>query len=177
MEFIKTPIQDAQLIKPRVFGDDRGYFMRAWCAEAFANAGITEQFVQANMSGSQARGTLRGLHYQTAPHEEGKLIRCLRGSIFDVVVDIRKDSPSYGQWYGATLSADNREMLYVPPGCAHAYQTLEADSEVYYLVTAFYAPESERGICWNDPAFNIDWPVKDTPILSDKDLEWPAFKL
>ncbi len=177
MDFLPTEVSGAWLVEPRAFEDDRGVFLRAWCRDEMREAGIEVDFVQSNLAGSVRRGTLRGLHYQVAPHEEAKLVRCVRGSIFDVVVDIRPDSETYGQWHGATLSDKNRRMLYVPPGCAHGYLTLEDDSEAYYLVSARYAPESERGIRWDDPAFNIDWPIRENLILSDKDKAWPAFNL
>lgn len=175
MEFVETGIAGASLIKPRLFGDDRGFFTRAFCAREFAEAGLPDDFVQANHSGSQARGTLRGLHYQVAPYEEAKLVRCVRGSVFDVVLDIRMGSSSYGEWYGAELSADNKEMLLVPQGCAHGYLTLEDDSEVYYQVSGYYEASAERGIRWDDPAFNIQWPITENLTLSDKDMQWDNF--
>ncbi len=176
MNFIKTKVSDAFLIEPIAFEDDRGYFLRAFCIDEMEKAGISTTFVQANLAGSRSRGTLRGLHYQVAPYQEAKMIRCVRGSIFDVVVDIRPESETYGLWYGATLSAENRHMLYIPSGCAHGYLSMEDDSEVYYLVSAQYSPDSERGILWNDPAFNIEWPIKQNPIMSDKDKQWPTFQ-
>ena len=176
MEFHATDVAGAFRIEPRPFEDDRGYFMRAYCRHEMHDAGIEVDFIQANMAGSTHRGTLRGLHYQVAPNEEGKLVRCIRGSIFDVVVDIRPDSETFGRWAGVELTHQNRQMLYIPPGCAHGYLTLEEQSEVYYLVSAEYAPESERGICWDDPAFAIDWPIAENLILSDKDQAWPPFK-
>ncbi len=177
MDFLPTDVAGAYLIEPRVLEDDRGFFLRAWCRDEMRAAGIDVDFVQSNLAGSTHRGTLRGLHYQVAPHEEAKLVRCVRGSLFDVVVDIRPDSETRGQWYGATLSADNRRMLYVPPGCAHGYLTLEDNSEACYLVSARYAPEAERGIRWDDPAFDIDWPIRENLVLSEKDRAWPAFNL
>lgn len=176
MKFRETPVQGAFLVESEPFSDDRGYFMRAFCGEEFRNAGIDFNGVQANLAGSRSRGTLRGLHYQTSPHEEAKLVRCIRGSIFDVVVDIRPDSPSKGKWYGAELSATNHSMLYVPPGCAHGYQSLQDNSEVYYLVSEYYTPGAEQGIRWDDPGFAIDWPIKENVILSDKDKVWPDFE-
>ncbi len=176
MRFHTTDVAGAFRIEPRPFEDDRGYFMRAYCRNDMRDAGIDLDFIQANLAGSMRRGTLRGLHYQAAPHEEGKLVRCIRGAIFDVVVDIRPDSETFGCWAGVELSDENRQMLYIPPGCAHGYLTLADQSEVYYLVSAEYAPEAERGIRWDDPAFAIDWPITEDLILSDKDRAWPPFK-
>jgi len=175
MEFIETPVQSAFLIEPKVIGDDRGYFMRAFCANEFKKIGIHLPVVQANLAGSKHRGTLRGLHYQAKPHEEGKLVRCTQGSVFDVVLDIREGSSSYGQWYGTELTSTNQNMLFVPPGCAHGYLTLEDDTDVYYLVSEYYSPGAEKGIRWNDSQFDIDWPLKEDPILSEKDQVWPDF--
>ena len=177
MEFQETAVAGAFRIEPSVFSDDRGFFLRGWCRDEMSQAGIDVTFVQSNLAGSRYKGTLRGLHYQVAPDEEAKLIRCVRGSIFDVVVDIRSGSETYGQWHGEILNADNRNMLFVPPGCAHGYLTLEDNSDVYYLVSAPYSPKSERGIRWDDPAFNIDWPIREELILSDKDQAWPEFHL
>lgn len=175
MKFLETSVKDAFLIKPDAFSDDRGYFMRAYCAQEFQQAGIHLPVVQANLAGSRHKGTLRGMHYQTEPFEEGKLIRCIGGSVFDVVLDIRTGSETYGQWYGAELTSSNRQMLYIPPGCAHGYLTLEDNAEVYYLVSEHYQPGAEQGVRWNDPKFSIDWPIKDNLIMSDKDRVWPDF--
>jgi len=175
VKFLNTQLRDARLIKPDALSDERGDFLRAFCAREFHKAGISLSVVQANLAGSRHRGTLRGLHYQAAPHEEGKLMRCIKGAIYDVVLDIRPDSESFGQWYGTELSASNACMLYVPPGCAHGYLTLEDDTHVYYMVSEYYEPEAERGIRWNDPQFSIDWPQKEGLILSDKDQSWPDY--
>ncbi len=175
MKFQETSVSGALLIEPEAFSDDRGCFMRAYCEKEFNKAGIDLSVVQANLVGSRHRGTLRGMHYQNEPYEEGKLIRCIAGSVFDVVLDIRTGSETYGQWYGAELTGTNRRMLYVPPGCAHGYLTLEDDTEVYYLVSEFYQPGAEQGIRWNDPVFSIDWPIKDDLVMSDKDRAWPDF--
>jgi dTDP-4-dehydrorhamnose 3,5-epimerase len=175
MKFLSTPLRDVRLIEPDTFSDERGHFLRAFCAREFHEAGIRWSVVQANLAGSRHKGTLRGLHYQAAPHEEGKLMRCIKGAIFDLVLDIRPDSDSFGKWYGAELSASNASMLYVPPGCAHGYLTLEDDTEVYYLVSEYYESEAERGIRWNDPQFSIDWPQKENLVLSEKDRSWPDY--
>lgn len=177
MEFLPTDVAGAWRIRPKAISDDRGFFLRAWCSDEMRDAGIDVDFIQSNLAGSAHRGTLRGLHYQHPPNEEAKLVRCIRGAIFDVVADIRPDSETYGSWYGVELTRDNKEMLYIPPGCAHGYLTLKKNTEVYYLVSARYAPESESGIRWNDPAFSIDWPISENLILSAKDQAWPDFKL
>jgi len=175
MKILETPVKGAFLIEPEKMTDDRGYFMRAFCARELQEAGINMPVVQANLAGSRHRGTLRGMHYQTEPHEEGKLVRCIKGSIFDVALDIRTGSGSYGQWYGAELTSSNHNMLYLPPGCAHGYLTLEDNTEVYYLVSEYYSPGAEQGIRWNDPGFSIDWPIKNNLVMSDKDQAWPDF--
>ncbi len=175
MNFLETPVKSAFLIEPETFTDDRGYFMRAFCTQESQEAGIKLPVVQANLAGSRHKGTLRGMHYQTEPYEEGKLVRRIKGSIFDVVLDVRAGSESYGPWYGTELTSSNHHMLYVLPGCAHGYLTLEGSTEVYYLVSEYYSPCAERGLRWNDPQFPIDWPIKDNLIMSDKDQAWPDF--
>jgi dTDP-4-dehydrorhamnose 3,5-epimerase len=176
MKFLEASVNGALLVEPKIIADDRGYFTRAFCAQEFRDAGVDLFVSQANLAGSRHRGTLRGMHYQVDPYEEGKLLRCIKGAVFDVVLDVREDSNTYGKWYGCVLTASNRNMLYVPPGCAHGYQTLEDDTEVYYLVSEYYNPGSERGIRWDDEQFCIDWPIKENPILSDKDRSWPDFR-
>lgn len=173
----KTPVDGACVLEFKAFEDARGFFVRAFCAREFAEAGFPANMVQANLAGSVARGTLRGLHYQEAPHQEAKLLRCIKGAVFDVVVDIRPESSSYGAWFGAELTAVNRRMMFVPTGCAHGYLTLQDDCEVYYLVSEFYQSGAEKGIRWNDPAFNIEWPLTEQLTISDKDIAWPDFKL
>jgi dTDP-4-dehydrorhamnose 3,5-epimerase len=173
MIFTETEIPGAFIIDVERRSDDRGFFGRAWCAEEFAAHGLSTTFVQANIGFSARRGTLRGLHYQAAPHQEAKLVRCTRGAIYDVVVDLRPDSPAYLQWLAAELSAGNRRMLYVPTGCAHGYQTLADESEVFYPVTAAYAPGAELGVRYDDPALRIDWPLA-VSAISDKDRSWPG---
>jgi dTDP-4-dehydrorhamnose 3,5-epimerase len=164
------------LIRPRRFGDARGYFMETYSAPAFHEAGIEAVFVQDNQSLSAARGVVRGLHFQRPPMAQAKLIRVLKGSIFDVAVDLRRGSPSYGRWCAATLTADGAEQLFVPRGFAHGFCTLEPDTEVAYKVDGPYAPECEGGIAWDDPALRIDWPVSsDEAQLSGKDREQPGF--
>jgi dTDP-4-dehydrorhamnose 3,5-epimerase len=174
MLFHETLLPPAGLIEIEKRGDDRGFFARIFCAQEFANFGLEHKFVQANNSFSARRGTLRGLHYQLPPAAEVKLIRCIRGSFYDVILDLRPNSGSFGQWFGAELSANNRLMMYVPQGFAHAILTLEDDSEALYFSSAFYASEQERGVRWTDPRFAIRWPISPSEI-SAKDSSWPDF--
>ncbi|AZO79501.1 MULTISPECIES: dTDP-4-dehydrorhamnose 3,5-epimerase [unclassified Bosea (in: a-proteobacteria)] len=174
--FEPLTIPSIVLIRPKKFGDARGYFMETWSAQDFAAAGIGTVFVQDNQSLSAARGVVRGLHFQAPPAAQAKLIRVLKGAIFDVTVDIRRGSPSYGKWCAATLTADGAEQLFVPRGFAHAFCTLEPDTEVVYKVDAPYAPQAEGGIAWDDPELAIDWPVSKTEAqLSGKDAALPGF--
>ncbi|MFH0882217.1 MAG: dTDP-4-dehydrorhamnose 3,5-epimerase [bacterium] len=170
MKFSETDLSGAYIIALEAHEDQRGYFARAFCEREFSEHGLVSRFVQCNMSGNPKRGTLRGMHYQLPPHEEVKLIRCIQGAIWDCIVDLRPDSSTFRRWQGFELSADNREMLYVPTGFAHSYLTLTDDSAVFYMVSAFYAPGSERGIRYNDPAFDIEWPIP-VEIISEKDAE------
>ena len=176
MPFRFTPaaIADVVVIEPRVFPDDRGFFMETYKRSEFAAHGIDETFVQCNQSKS-ARGTLRGLHYQRHPKAQGKLIHALSGEIYDVVVDLRHGSPSYGKWLGVLLSAENKQMIYVPHGFAHGFCVTSDEAEVSYMTTAEYAPEFEAGIIWNDPDLAIDWPIAE-PHLSNRDQAWPPFR-
>ena len=174
MIFTETPIAGAYLIDLEKRGDDRGFFARVFCRNEFGEQNLDTEFVQINNSLSAERGTLRGLHYQLAPAEEVKIVRCVSGALWDVILDIRPQSPTFGRWFGAELSATNRRMMYAPRGMAHGFVTLADDTEAFYLVSAFYAPERERGIRWNDPRFAIEWPV--TPaVISDKDRDRPDF--
>ena len=154
--------------------DERGYFARTFCAEEFAAYGLVTSFPQCNTSFNRRRGTLRGLHYQAEPFPEAKLVRCTRGAIFDVAVDLRPDSPTRCQWFGATLSADNAHMLYIPAGFAHGFQTLEDGSELFYQMGESYRGDLARGVRWNDPAFAIEWPIA-FPTLSPRDALYPDF--
>ncbi len=172
MIFHKTTLQDAWLIEIEPRGDERGIFARTMCREEFAAHGMAQDFVQQNMSTSAKAGTLRGMHFQRAPHMEAKLVRCIRGAVLDVIVDLRAGSPSYLRHEAFELTADNRRQLYVPPGFAHSFQTLVDDSEVSYLVSAAYAPQSEGGLRYDDPLLGISWPLPITAI-SDKDATWP----
>ena len=161
------------MLAPEAKRDDRGYFARAFCMRECAERGLLVAFVQANIAGTNRRGTIRGLHYQVAPAEEAKLVRCTRGAVWDVMVDMRPTSPTRLQWFGIELTAENQRQVYVPRGFAHGYQCLVDDSELFYFVTAFYSPDEERGIRWNDPALSISWPISDNPELSPKDRAWP----
>ncbi|MBL6078173.1 dTDP-4-dehydrorhamnose 3,5-epimerase [Belnapia sp. T18] len=172
MIFHKTTLQDAWLIDIEPRGDERGIFARTMCREEFAAHGMAQDFVQQNMSTSATAGTLRGMHFQRAPHTEAKLVRCIRGAILDVIVDLRSGSPSYLRHEAFELTAENRRQLYVPPGFAHSFQTLADDSEVSYLVSAAYAPQAEGGLRYDDPMLGIEWPLPITAI-SDKDAKWP----
>jgi dTDP-4-dehydrorhamnose 3,5-epimerase len=172
MIFNQTPLAGAYTIDLEKRGDDRGFFARLFCEREFAEAGLETHFVQINNSLSAKRGTLRGLHYQLPPAAEVKVVRCVRGALWDVILDLRAGSPSFGQWYGAELSAENRRMMYVPRGFAHGFVTLSDDTEAVYLVSAFYSPENERGVRFDDPAHGISWPTGPAEI-SDKDRKWP----
>ena len=172
-EFIKLEIPDVMLVKPKIFQDERGFFMETYKASDLKSIGISYNFVQDNHSKSK-KGVLRGLHYQLNPKEQGKLVRCIKGKIWDVAVDIRKGSPWYGKWIAVELSEENKHILWIPPGFAHGFVSLE-DSEIIYKCTEEYDPALDRGIIWNDPDINISWPFKD-PILSPKDANLPMLK-
>ena len=176
MRFIETSLKGAYTIELEKKGDERGFFARFFCKDEFARHGLNNEVMQINNSLSTNKGTLRGMHYQLPPYQEDKIVRCLHGSLYDVIIDLRQESPTFGQWYGAELTSDNRTMMYVPKGFAHGLVTLEPNTEILYLVTQFYAPEFERGIRWNDPNFNIQWPVEPVEI-SDKDRNHPDFNL
>jgi len=172
--FKRLSIPDVVLIEARAFEDERGYFMECFKESAFSSIGIDSRFVQDNISHSK-RGVLRGLHYQKAPKAQAKLVCVIRGEVFDVAVDIRKGSPTYGCWVGEVLSSENHRMLYVPIGFAHGFCVLSEEADVLYKVTEEYSPEEERGIIWNDPDVGIEWPVKE-PILSKRDAELPRLR-
>jgi dTDP-4-dehydrorhamnose 3,5-epimerase len=172
MRFTETGLVGVWVIDPDPHEDDRGRFMRAWCTREFAEHGIDYTPVQSNMGFSVRKGTVRGLHYQVAPAPEAKLVRCTRGAIFDVALDLRPESPSYQKWYSVELNAENGRMLYVPEYCAHGYQALEENTEMYYMTSGFYAPSSVRGVRFDDPAFNIRWPLVAT-VVSEQDRNWP----
>lgn len=174
MHFTATPLEGAYLIDLDKKGDDRGFFARVFCVNEFGHHGLTTQFSQINNSLSARKGTLRGMHYQLAPKAETKVVRCVRGSLFDLILDLRPGSITFGRSFGAELSADNRRMMYVPKGFAHGFLTLADDTEAFYLVDEFYSPESERGIRFDDPRFDLQWPDAPT-VVSDKDRSFPDF--
>jgi len=173
--FVETKLKDAHIIEIEKLEDARGFFARSWCRNEFDEHGLVSTLVQANISWNKKRGTLRGMHYQVPPYEEVKLVRCSRGSIYDVIIDLRKDSPTYKQWLGVELTADDYKLLYVPGGFAHGFQTLEDDAEVVYQVSQFYTPGAEAGLRWDNPAFNINWPLE-VQVISDKDRNWPDYQ-
>ena len=177
MIFKETELKGALIVEMERIRDNRGFFARAWCQKEFEARGLVAGFVQNNITFSPKRGTLRGLHYQVAPHEEPKLVRCTRGAIYDVIVDLQPESPTYKQWLGVELTAENRRMIYIPGGFAHGYQILMDDTEVFYQVGEFYAPEYELGFRWDDAAFAIEWPINPPLILSEKDKRWPDYLL
>lgn len=171
MQFEKLAIPDVVLFTPKVFGDERGFFFESFNQNVFEQAtGTAPAFVQDNHSKS-VRGVLRGLHYQLPPHAQGKLVRVVQGAVFDVAVDIRRSSPTFGRWVGALLSADNKRQLWIPPGFAHGFVTLSDTAEFLYKTTDFYAPSAERAIIWNDPTIGVDWGYDGTPVLSGKDQQ------
>jgi dTDP-4-dehydrorhamnose 3,5-epimerase len=176
MEVKTTALPGVLMLKPRLFADSRGYFVETYNQRVFAEAGVVAHFVQDNQSFSSKAGTIRGLHFQLPPAAQAKLVRALRGAIFDVAVDLRRGSPTFGRWIGATLTADGGEQLFIPRGFAHAFCTLEDDAEVAYKVDEFYAPKCDSGLIWNDPDLNIAWPVKADAILSEKDAKLGLFK-
>jgi dTDP-4-dehydrorhamnose 3,5-epimerase len=172
MKFTATSVMGALIVEQTPVADDRGWFARAWCQKEFSEAGFSGGFVQANMSGNLKTGTLRGLHYQTADAPEAKLIRCVAGAIYDVVVDMRPESPTYRNWFGVELSAENRLAVLVPAVCAHGYMALTDGAEAFYMVSAFYTPGAERGVRWDDPAIGVQWPMTPT-VISAKDQALP----
>jgi dTDP-4-dehydrorhamnose 3,5-epimerase len=173
MIFTPTRLQGATIIDVEPRGDERGFLARVFCEREFAEHGLAAGFVQGSTIFSPQRHTLRGLHYQVAPHAENKLVRCTRGAVFVVMVDLRPDSPTHLQWQGVELTPDNRRLLYVPEGFAQGYHTLADDSEVVYQMTHEYVPEAARGVRWDDPAFGIDWPAAEQRIISERDRAWP----
>ncbi|MEM7099864.1 MAG: dTDP-4-dehydrorhamnose 3,5-epimerase [Pseudomonadota bacterium] len=176
MKFTPSPLAGAYLIEPELLEDDRGFFARAFCREEYESHGLNPDVMQGNISFNHVKGTVRGMHYQLPPHREVKVVRCTRGAIYDAIVDLRPDSSTYLQVFGAELSAENHRQLYVPEGFAHGYQTLEDNCEVSYQVSQFYAPGSERGVRWNDSAFKLEWPLP-VSCISDKDQAHPEYEV
>jgi dTDP-4-dehydrorhamnose 3,5-epimerase len=175
MVFQSTPLPDVYLIEPEPHADSRGHFARLWCLDELRAYGIDHNFVQANFSVNERRGTLRGLHRQRAPHGEAKLIHCSKGALFDVVVDTRPSSPTYLAWFGAELSAENRRAMYVPVGCTHGYLSLTDGAEAHYVVSHPYVPGVEAGIRYDDPCLDIQWPIP-VEVVSEKDRSWPDLR-
>ena len=172
MRFIETGIAGAKVIQPTSHQDERGQFMRGWCVQELAEHGLEFVPVQANLVFSYEKGTVRGMHLQQAPALEKKLVRCTRGALFDVVLDLRAELSTFGQWYGVELTAENRQVLYVPENCAHGCQTLEDGTEICYMTSAFFTPKAVRGVRFDDPAFDIKWPLVAT-VISEQDRSWP----
>ena len=175
MIFIETKLPGVFIVELQLLEDNRGFFGRSFCCHEFAERGLSPKVSQCNISFNRDAGTLRGMHYQAAPHAEEKLIRCNRGSSYDVIVDLRRELPTYKQWIALELTEDNRRMIYIPKGCAHGFQTLTDNTEIFYQMSEFYHPESARGVRWNDPSFGIYWPIGDRAILSDRDRDWPDY--
>ncbi len=171
MLFIETKLAGVYIIELEKIEDDRGFFARTFCQREFEAHGLNPRIAQCSVSFNRRKGTLRGMHYQVAPYEESKLVRCTMGAIYDVAVDLRPDSLTHKQWMAVELTEDNRRALYIPAGCAHGFQTLVDDAEVYYQISEFYHPEVAKGIRWDDPAFGITWPLSD-PILSERDRSY-----
>jgi dTDP-4-dehydrorhamnose 3,5-epimerase len=175
LTFLETKIEGAFEIRIEPSADERGFFARTWCQNEFEKNGLDAWLVQCNVSFNYRKGTLRGMHFQAEPHLEIKLVRCTRGKIYDVIVDLRPASPTFKQWIAASLTADSRNMLYVPEGCAHGFLTLEDETEVFYQMSGFYHPESARGVRWDDPAFQIIWPGQ-VEVISERDRTYPDFE-
>lgn len=176
MIFRETKLTGAYIIEIEPLEDERGFFARCFCQKEFEKYSLNPRFVQCNISYNKKRGTLRGMHYQAAPYEEAKLIRCTKGKIFDVIIDLRLQSPTYKQCVAVEMSLENRKMLYVPEGFAHGFQTLEDDTEVFYQMSQFYHPEYARGVRWDDPAFSIEWPNIEVKVVSNKDANYPLWE-
>jgi dTDP-4-dehydrorhamnose 3,5-epimerase len=172
LNFIETPLAGLYAVEIEPFNDDRGFFARSFCAREFKAHGLELAVAQCNISFNERAGTLRGLHFQASPFEEAKLVRCTRGAIYDVAADIRPKSPTYLKWYAVELTSENRRMMFIPQGFAHGFQTLVDKSEVCYLMSEFYHPESARGLRWNDPTLGIAWPLANR-IISEKDSTYP----
>lgn len=175
MIFSETKVQGAFLIKPEKILDERGFFARTWSELEFEERGLDSQLVQCSLSFNTRKGTLRGMHFQRAPYAETKIVRCTRGAIYDVVLDLRENSETFKEWVAATLTADNHEMLYIPKGCAHGFQTLTDDAEVFYQMSEYYKPESAAGVRWNDAAFGIEWPLEVT-VISERDAAYADYQ-
>ncbi|MCI0400603.1 MAG: dTDP-4-dehydrorhamnose 3,5-epimerase [Gammaproteobacteria bacterium] len=174
MIFTDTKLPGAFIIEPERLEDERGFFARTYCKNEFEAHGLTLNIAQCNISFNKKKGTLRGMHYQEKPREEAKLVRCVRGAIYDVIIDLRAHSSTYKRWFATELTAENRRMLYIPKGFAHGFQTLENNVEIFYQMSEFYHPELACGVRWNDPMFGIRWPI-DQPSISSEDAQYPDF--
>lgn len=174
MKFIETKLKGSYIIEIEPIEDERGFFARSWCKKEFEEHGLNPNLVQCNVSFNKKKGTLRGMHYQVKPYEEAKLVRATRGAIYDVIIDLREQSPTYREWISIELTKDNNKMLYIPEGFAHGFQALEDDTEVFYQMSEFYHPECARDIRWNDAQFKIEWPIKEI-IISEKDKSCGEF--
>ena len=177
MIFTETKLKGAYVIDPERMEDERGFFARAFCEDEFRAHGLCDRFVQCNVSFNRKAGTLRGMHYQAAPHEEIKLVRCTAGAICDVILDVRPDSPTFREWVAVKLTQDNRRLLYIPTGMAHGFQALVDGTEIFYHMSETYHPESARGVRWDDPAFGIEWPSAEGRVISERDRQYPDFGL
>ena len=177
MRFLPTALPGVLVVEPELREDDRGFFARTWCRDEFASAGIPTGWTQCNVSFNRRAGTLRGMHWQAAPHEEAKLVRCTAGAAYDVVLDVRAGSPTFGKWTAVELTAANRLAVFIPGGFAHGFQTLADGTELFYHMSATYHPESARGVRWDDPAFGITWPPCESRVIAPRDLSFPDFAL
>ncbi|HEX8922804.1 MAG TPA: dTDP-4-dehydrorhamnose 3,5-epimerase [Pyrinomonadaceae bacterium] len=175
MFFTETKLKGAFVITPEKLEDERGFFARLWSEREFREHGLDTRLAQCSLSFNKKKGTLRGMHYQVAPYQESKLVRCTRGSIYDVVLDLRAGSPTYKEWQAVTLTADNHQMLYIPKGCAHGFQTLSDEAEVFYQISEIYKPEAAAGVRWNDAAFRIVWPLE-VSVISERDARYADYQ-
>jgi dTDP-4-dehydrorhamnose 3,5-epimerase len=175
MKFVETKLKGSFIIDPERLEDERGFFARSWCQREAKQYGLEPKWLQCNISYNKSKGTMRGMHYQAAPFEEAKLVRCTMGAICDVIIDLRPDSATFKKWMAVELSSANRRMLYIPEGFAHGFLTLQDQSEVFYQMSEFYVPELARGVRWNDPAFGIEWPIS-VSVMTDKDRTFPDFQ-
>jgi dTDP-4-dehydrorhamnose 3,5-epimerase len=174
MQFTETEIRGAFILDAEQIADERGFFARSWARDEFEAHGLNPHLAQCNLSYNHRKGTVRGMHWQEAPHAETKLVRCTQGGIYDVIVDLRADSSTYLRWIGVELTAENRRSLYIPEGCGHGFQTLADATEVLYMITEYYTPAAARGMRWNDPAINVTWPLAVT-VISERDAQYPDF--
>jgi dTDP-4-dehydrorhamnose 3,5-epimerase len=176
VRFVGTPIAGVFVVELERHEDERGFFARTWCRDEFSDAGLNAELAQCSLSNNVAAGTLRGMHFQRHPHEEAKLVRCARGAIYDVALDLRRGSSTHGRWFGTELDAAAGRALYIPEGCAHGFQTLVDDTDVLYAISARYVPDAAGGVRWDDPAFGIVWPDAPERTISSRDREWPDYE-